>query len=180
MLKHSRHWKRANKGVNVIGWMQDTMTKSLETNGHPLRFNCGVCASALTDATALLTSCGHFFCISPPGKCTRLHLAQAAGTCEQCGKECSAGVPYNRGANNNERVRSFVFDDIVQTLHNVAGIVQVSHIIRSFSLGIHQTQEPLVVCMSTRRKILPSRHLFHSFLLVLCTKVPRGTSTNTQ
>lgn len=101
------------------------MTKNLEANGHSLRFNCGVCAGALTDATALLTSCGHFFCISPSGKCTRLRLAQAAGICEQCGKECSAGVPYNQGANNNERVRSFVFDDIVQTLQNVAGIVQV-------------------------------------------------------
>ena len=103
-----------------------------------LKFHCGVCAKQLTDATALFTSCGHFFCFAPGAKCTRLQPGQASGRCEQCGKQCDSGDLTNQGSRYDARVRSFVFSDISEDLRNIADIVEVTF--------IQFTQEVLLHC----------------------------------
>lgn len=91
----------------------------------PIQFNCGICAKPLTDRTALLTSCGHFFCASPPAACTRLPPCTKAGKCEQCGKHCDAGTLANRAEKYDNRVRTFVFEDLYVLLRRTADIIKV-------------------------------------------------------
>lgn len=102
-------------------------------NDIPLPFNCGVCAKPLTDNSALLTSCGHLFCVSPPSRCTELSASRPAGKCEQCGKQCDAGTLTNRAAGYDDRVKSFIFEDLHDLLVQTADIIKVRYPWKSLS-----------------------------------------------
>lgn len=84
-----------------------------------IEYYCGVCTQKLTDATALFTSCGHFFCAN--NKCTNLKRGTNCGRCEQCGKQCDTGVLCNRGSAYDSRVRSFVFTDLHKEMYSISG-----------------------------------------------------------
>lgn len=88
-----------------------------------LQFCCGVCTSALTDESALFTSCGHFFC---KGKtCTSLSIGGKAGKCEQCGQTCDVGTLENRAARYDDQVKQFLFSSVESELKKMAEIVKV-------------------------------------------------------
>lgn len=91
----------------------------------PFLLHCGVCATQLTDDTALFTSCGHFFCADPNSKCTRIKPENRTFPCEQCGQQCEAGVLSQRGTRYDQRVRSFVFSDLGKEMQTIAEILQV-------------------------------------------------------
>lgn len=107
------------------------MASNASRLGTAVPFNCGVCSKALTDRTALLTSCGHFFCTAQPATCTRLRPAAPAGTCEQCGKKCDAGTLANKAAGYDQRVQSFVFDDAVVLTQTLCDILKVRFLYHS-------------------------------------------------
>ncbi len=90
-----------------------------------LRFNCGICAARLSDADALFTSCGHFFCGRPGKRCTGLVVGAPAGKCELCGQECNAGTLENQAAAYDERVKSFVFASLPDELKKLGEIIEV-------------------------------------------------------
>jgi hypothetical protein len=95
----------------------------------PLEYHCGECASSLTDASALFTSCGHFFCepaSTRPGTvpCTQL-VAGRQGVCEQCGLQCNAGVLTERAKDYDDRVKNFVFGRLENDLRSTAEILEV-------------------------------------------------------
>jgi hypothetical protein len=91
-----------------------------------LNYHCGVCGGQLTDAGALFTSCGHFFCAHARrgAACTRLTTADP-GRCEQCGETCNAGVLADKAVRYDDRVRSYVFSDVAATLRDTAEMLDV-------------------------------------------------------
>lgn len=96
----------------------------MENNAETaLKFCCGVCACSLTDATALFTSCGHFFCLGK--RCTSLSTGTQAGKCEQCGQKCDAGTLENKAVRYDNQVKEFVFASVEAELKKIAEIVKV-------------------------------------------------------
>ena len=99
-----------------------------------LNFNCGICAKRLSDASALFTSCGHFFCASRSRGCTALVAGSPAGKCEQCGMDCDAGTLGNKAAKYDTRVQDFIFTSVPDELQKLVEILQV-RILKSSSCG---------------------------------------------
>ena len=87
-----------------------------------LEYHCGVCGGELTDDEALLTSCGHFFCVTKT--CTAL-VPGVSGRCEQCGRQCDAGTLTNQAAGYDDHVRSFVFSDPIADIKEIIEILEV-------------------------------------------------------
>jgi hypothetical protein len=95
----------------------------------PLEYHCGECAASLTDASALFTSCGHFFCDptsthAGAAPCTQL-VAGRPGVCEQCGVQCNAGVLTAKAKDYDDRVKKFVFGQLESDLRTTAEILEV-------------------------------------------------------
>ncbi|PXF43997.1 hypothetical protein BWQ96_06230 [Gracilariopsis chorda] len=87
-------------------------------------FHCGVCAAPLNEDSALLTSCGHFFC--GDSHCSKLNPA-LVGRCEQCGRNCNSATLENKAANHDSRVQQFVFTNVAQQLRNLADVLDFRH-----------------------------------------------------
>lgn len=104
------------------------------SNRTLMSFYCGICTKQLTDATALFTSCGHFFCAAPASACTQLEQGNRAGRCEQCGQTCDAALLTNRAERYDERVQLFVFSDIPRQLRTMSEVIEVCPYASSLSI----------------------------------------------
>eukprot|EP00737_Agarophyton_chilense_P000370 gb/GEZJ01000418.1/.p1 GENE.gb/GEZJ01000418.1/~~gb/GEZJ01000418.1/.p1 ORF type:complete len:301 (+),score=36.33 gb/GEZJ01000418.1/:2977-3879(+) len=94
------------------------------THALPHALRCSSCAAALSDATALFTSCGHLFCAAP-GCCARPPLRpDCTVTCPHCATHSDVISIRQRAARYSPRVRHVLFDDAAQLAHRLQRVLR--------------------------------------------------------